>query len=224
MKNHTFRMRGEEYLGVQKKGNKWVQDVKKPARKMGARCSCKLKTCKEVTDELCEEIFDEFWKEMTWDQKKTCVKSWVLVHPVKRRRETTVSERRSHSLVYHLRSPGRDKLIKVCKIMFLNTLNLGEWTVRGWVTCLSDSSADESEECPNPNNQVERPSTSNDTEPQVADVNMAPPEMATRRANANRFLDQLPKLESHYCRSSSTKQYLEPDWQSFAALHREYKD
>ena len=36
------------------------------------------------------------------------------------------------------------------------------------------------------------------------------------------FLDSLPKMESHYCRTSSSKLYLEPLWTSHAAVYKEY--
>lgn len=34
------------------------------------------------------------------------------------------------------------------------------------------------------------------------------------KENLRSFLTELPKMESHYCRASSTKQYLEQNWVS----------
>ncbi|XP_072392543.1 uncharacterized protein [Diabrotica undecimpunctata] len=38
------------------------------------------------------------------------------------------------------------------------------------------------------------------------------------------FIDSIPKMESHYCRSTSTKQYLLPEWQSKTNLYKFYVD
>lgn len=38
------------------------------------------------------------------------------------------------------------------------------------------------------------------------------------------FFNALPKLESHYCRKSSSKLYLEPNWTSKSGLYHCYKE
>lgn len=43
------------------------------------------------------------------------------------------------------------------------------------------------------------------------------------RISVSNFFSMLPKLECHYCRSTSSKQYLEPHWQSKAALYKQYE-
>lgn len=44
------------------------------------------------------------------------------------------------------------------------------------------------------------------------------------RQSVTTYLESLPKLESHYCRSSSSKLYLEPMFESMHALYGEYKN
>lgn len=39
-----------------------------------------------------------------------------------------------------------------------------------------------------------------------------------------KFLNDLPSLESHYCRSTTTKKYLEPIWKTKSQLYRFYKE
>lgn len=83
--------------------------------------------------------------------------------------------------------------------MFINTLNIGEWSVQNWV--------------------------------ENTGLNIVPiPDRNNNRGQANNlkkellreFFHSLPKFESHYCRKSSTKLYLEPFWQSKSALFKEY--
>nr|CAI5843645.1 unnamed protein product [Callosobruchus analis] len=47
---------------------------------------------------------------------------------------------------------------------------------------------------------------------------------AERRSNDKKFFKLLPKLESHYCRSSSSKLYLEPMWTSINELYKFYSE
>ncbi|KAJ4430834.1 hypothetical protein ANN_19425 [Periplaneta americana] len=42
--------------------------------------------------------------------------------------------------------------------------------------------------------------------------------------NVSKFLDKIPKLPSHYCRSSISKLYLEPHFSSFSELYRVFKE
>ena len=46
--------------------------------------------------------------------------------------------------------------------------------------------------------------------------------MDADRIGLRQFFMELPKMESHYCRVSLSKKYLEPIWQSKAALYRNY--
>lgn len=44
------------------------------------------------------------------------------------------------------------------------------------------------------------------------------------RTIAKQFLENLAKVESHYCRASTTKQYLEPQINPKSELHRIFLD
>ena len=46
--------------------------------------------------------------------------------------------------------------------------------------------------------------------------------MQWKKKGLQQFFSLLPKMESHYCRASSSKLYLEPIWQSKSALYKEY--
>ncbi|CAH1987326.1 unnamed protein product [Acanthoscelides obtectus] len=97
-------------------------------------------------------------------------------------------------------NPESTKKYHVCKKMFLATLGIGERCVREWVLnkCL-------------PNMEL-------GIEPALVE----PPQDSECTKNVNQFLDSLPKVESHYCRASTRKLYLEPTWNSYRHLHREF--
>ncbi|KAJ8981068.1 hypothetical protein NQ317_007204 [Molorchus minor] len=203
-KNKELRMRGQAYNGLRKDElGKYVQTNEIRARILGPTCtadSCKnskIFFCSIFSDDERKALFEKFWKTLTWDMKRTYISSLVDYIPSKRKKEDS---RRSGTLIYHLKK-GTEK-VRVCKRMFLSTLDVKEWTVRDCSKKLYGI------------HEAER------------DIYIS---KRNRRSNDNRrltlksFLDELPKMPSHYCRVSTSKIYLEPTFQSKNDLYREYQ-
>ena len=82
-----LRMKGEAYLGMKKEEDgKWTQDRERPKRQLLPRCNCVKFKCSEVTEEQRTTISNNFWQDMTWEEKKVYVRTLVLCSEVKRRR------------------------------------------------------------------------------------------------------------------------------------------
>jgi len=162
--------------------------------------------CSEFTEADREIIFDSFWKELNWDEKQVYVMSMVDRHDVKQRTVEDKNSRRMQSFVFHLKKQGQK--LRVCKEFFLATLNLGEWSLYSWVKKANDAGCSS---LPNIASQVASKKRSQ--------VRYG---CAERQEFVVKFLNSLPKKESHYCRTSSSKLYLEPVWKSQAELYREY--
>ncbi|CAH1113859.1 unnamed protein product [Psylliodes chrysocephalus] len=117
-----------------------------------------------------------------------------------RRNETT--SRRKESMVYHMKK--QEELIRVCRQMFLNTHGLKENMVLNWLkkdlSDTIDSEEHSSEE------KITHPKCYKDL-----------------KLSLTIFFSELSKVESHYCRSSSDKLYLEPNWKPKASLFQFYK-
>uniref|UniRef100_UPI0037E8F1FA uncharacterized protein n=1 Tax=Semicossyphus pulcher TaxID=241346 RepID=UPI0037E8F1FA len=132
-KQKQLRMEGKAYVSKRKRDGEIV--TKKP-RAVGPRCTssaCKKasnRLCNEIDDEARREVFDEFWQQMNWVQRKLYVAGQVDRDPVERTRAVGSQSRRSVSLRYHLLVDGKRK--QVCKNMFLSTLGIGEWSVLNW--------------------------------------------------------------------------------------------
>lgn len=166
---------------------------------MGGRCqsvSCQKSSklhCSEIDEGKREEIFKYFWGKLEWKERRMYVKTSVEVSDVKRRRTEAVQSRRSASLFCCLCVDG--KRLRVCQRMFLSTLGIKQWTFLKWVGRRGES----------------------------------PEKMARVRVRTEEqdflktFLLDLPKVPSHYCRSSSSKMYLEPFFKSISHLHTQYK-
>lgn len=128
--------------------------------------------------------------------------------PKHRRNDTDAQNSRkkvAFKFYLNVKESANDKVEKhVCKKMFLNTLCIGEKAVRSWV--LNDESGS-------------GPSTA------IGATEVGNTLRSERSAVVNHlqeFLNSLPKIESHYCRASSSKLYLEPTWSSFRQMHRHY--
>ncbi|CAH2095417.1 unnamed protein product [Euphydryas editha] len=194
------RMLGKEYLGYKKIGNKYRQTESKPERTMGPLCNSqfcarsKVLFCSHLTQDMRLSIFNKYWS-MSWLQKKIFVSSMVDKTDTQRKTKGTDS-RRSSSKAYYFQIEGKKE--RVCLITFLNTLGIKEWTVRYW---LGDRGNKENH-------------TNVSTSSLVTTEN--------KRDSIKSYLSALPKLPSHYCRKSSTKQYLEPLIQSKSQLYNLY--
>lgn len=204
--NKYKRMKGESYVGFAKnESGLYKQTAAKEPRKMGPPCCCKkgkdtksLK-CSEFSESSRSEIFEMFWSQMNWDQRKVFVASNVDKITKQRTRTEAETSRREQSYVYWLKHEDMRK--RVCKKMFLSTLGLGEWSVRNWLEG-SDSGMH--------------------TEVAVMHAERPKKPESDGRNFIAQFLNSLPKMESHYCRASTTKLYLEPLWNSHAAVYQEY--
>lgn len=142
---------------------------------------------------------------MTWNQRRVYINLLLTRHEVKRQRnrKNENASIRHKSLLYSLEV--NNTKVRVCKKMFLNTLGVGERMVSNWL-----KKNDE-----NTNPSQERVNCISEKRNQL---------FKQRIETLKMFFNEMPKVESHYCRASSTKLYLEPNWQSKSELFNFYKD
>ncbi|KAK7102050.1 hypothetical protein V1264_020337 [Littorina saxatilis] len=205
--NKELRLKGQAYMGrtTDQEGKQSFTRQKKQ-RQQGPACisdfcrRSQQRHCNEISDEERSEIFSMFWKELDWGQRKTYVSSMVNYVQVKRRRGIG---RREGSFEYHLNVRG--ERLQVCKTTFLETLALKEWSVRSWVL------------------QTNRPLETQEPSPPPS-VKTTQNKTNEKSAVARMFIEQLPKVPSHYCRKDSKKLYLETIIQSKTHLYKLFKE
>lgn len=210
--NQRQRMKGQQYLGFTKpKGQKnTFHNKDRTERQLGVRCSCKSKSkklrCHSLTEVNRQRIFDQFWTNLNWDQRKIYVSNTIKRVNLKRprKRESTEVSRRTGTLQYSLKVKNEDNNIPICKKMYLSTLCLGEWSVRNWVSENEDGLNDSFD------NKVSKRQKRADN-------------YEESREFLREFLETLNKLPSHYCRKDTKKMYLEQIFQSYTQLHRVYE-
>lgn len=132
-RNKRLRETGEVYVGWSKpKNSKGKRGKVREKREIGERCNgCRksTRTCNEISEEDRKVLFNDFWKNLTWNQKQIYVASLVKCELKKTARNKDKESRRKSSLTYTIKTPN-GKVHHVCKTFFLGTFALGEWTVK----------------------------------------------------------------------------------------------
>ncbi|CAH1980252.1 unnamed protein product [Acanthoscelides obtectus] len=204
--NKYKRLRGQPYQGKKEITGTWNYNINKPGKFLENPCNCSLSRkksaiqCQKMTEENRLKIFQKFWNTMTWNERKLQVQALVNCDNVKRRRGELEVSKRKYSMKYFLQVDLEK--IRVCKRMFGSTLGLKETLILSWIKEFNSEPDDH-----------QRSRKSETRRAKFAEKNTA----------VYQFLQSLPKMESHYCRSSSKKLYLEPLWRSNAALYNFFK-
>lgn len=207
--NRRKRELGLPYQGKIKTNGSWIYDVNKAGKFLAAPCKCLLGNqkitvlkCSSVSKNERELIFQKFWSKYTWPERKVYVQGLTKLESVKRRRGNEEVSKRSFSVKYFLKV--KNEIIRVCKKMFLGTLGMKETTILNWIK-----------------EETGNEETGRNRSDNISRVRKQKFEESNN--NLKEFLASLPKVESHYCRSSSSKLYIEPLWSSTNDLYRFYK-
>lgn len=205
-KNSKLRTIGKKYYG-RRKDVTWIYEIPREPRTLKNRCQCKETArgtikCPSFTEEDRLAIFKAFWN-VSWSEKRIYLDGLVTSLPVKRprNRKDIKESRRGQSLVYYLKK--QDEQIKVFRTMFLNTLGIGRWTVLNWKNKQSNITKQS-----NASRALQQPDT---------EASSSKP-FATERQELDNFFESLPVMESHYCRATTQKKYLLPEWTTKQAV------
>lgn len=94
--NKMKRQRGTTYKGLRKTAEgKWSADQERAGRKLKPACNCKLsgqKTklqCRMFSESDRKAIFEKFWKNMSWQEKRVFVQTLVDVVPAKNKKKSS---------------------------------------------------------------------------------------------------------------------------------------
>lgn len=163
------------------------------AKAMKPRCStknCKTKKCSMINDEQRQKIFNALYGTKSLQPQREFIVRHVLTQGIKRKRTDKEISRRARTLTYYL--PKVEGTFIVCKTMFLNTLGISEKTMR---TALYKRTEEGTVELERRGGRYEK-LKEND---------------AKIRTSALEHIQKFPRMESHFCRPSTTREYLHPD-------------
>lgn len=188
------KIAGKEYTNTK---GKIVSDKKVKPNPCSEKCQNK---CLQNWDDNSRQLaFDCFWNLGSLEQQKYFILSHSEKCVVKRKRVHDESRRKS-TINFYLENNG--KKLKVCQKFFLCTLDIGEKFVH----------------------YTMQHSTANNT-PTPDKRGRHIPSLKTTDADLGKvrnFIESLPLVSSHYCRQSSSRQYLPSEFKSFANLYRQY--
>lgn len=175
-----------------------------PKKELGPPCKedCKLKCHERVTNEDRQLVFDKFYE--SHDQRKKwdfISRLLYLKRPDRPSAETISGKNRSTSIEYHVRVKG--DIVRVCKTLFLSTLQISEQVIKTVVKKLGQSCW---------------------TSPDKRGLNKPGSRIPVETTQSVKdHINIFPRAASHFCRSNSTCEYLEEGVGSVKNMFRLYE-
>lgn len=183
--------KGEEHISV--------KGTLRRGRQMQKGCdkSCRFKCQEKINENNRLEIFTQFWKIPSQKEKW----DFIAIHlEIKSVENTTKISKRQSSRKYFFRVNGTK--VRVCKVMFLDTLDVCDSLVETTVSKLKFGGYI------SPDKRKGRCQKSPRTE--------------TAKETVREHIALIPRMPSHYSREASSREYLTEEFQSCADMHAEY--
>lgn len=203
IKSKRLKNSGQEY--VTKRG-KTVQ-----AKLIGPPCkdTCRLSCSNKISFEMRNTIFKNYWELGTHQRQREFLASCVKkIQPVTRRIKVTANSTcdkppRKPNSSYYFMINGHE--VRVCKIFLLNTLSIGEKTLRNVADKISDNPLYIMTPVDNRGKHGKQCKLSDELVQSVRD-----------------HINSIPRVESHYLRSNTSREFIDGSL-TVAELHRSYK-
>nr|CAH7767959.1 unnamed protein product [Callosobruchus chinensis] len=182
---HQLRIRGKSYVSS-------ATRKPKPGKIMKPRCdqSKCIQECISIDEEQRKNMFEAFYGTGSLQLQREFIVRYVEAQKVKRRRTQADNSRRTLTLSYTL--PKGNGKVSVCKTMFINTLGISEKTLRTAMSKRTEEGVVEKER---------RGGRIKDLKEKDEKV----------RGSVLEHIQRFPRMESHYCRKSTTREYLYAD-------------
>ncbi|CAB3248457.1 unnamed protein product [Arctia plantaginis] len=165
-----------------------------PDRQLGPVCN--VENCKRINRECGvfdansrKTLFDAFWALGSLQSQREFIARHIEKMNTKQKTAGPESKRKN-TIIYYLHNDGERK--KVCRTFFLNTLAVGERTVKTAIEKLLPTGIQEK-----------------DRRGGRTIANIQKDDRA--KALVEEHLKRFPRVESHYCRANSTREYLHSD-------------
>nr|CAH7767079.1 unnamed protein product [Callosobruchus chinensis] len=189
MTAHELRNSGQQYISPKTKKLVPSRDTLKP-RCCAVTCEKLGRLCSKITEPERQRILNAFYGTASLQLQREYIVRYMRREPKKDTKTKSQVSRRVMSNYYFL--PTENGEIKVCLKMFLNTLNISEKTVRTALAKRQVTGIVEKEK------RGGRYQILKNKDDEITNA---------IKAHIQRF----PRMESHYCRKSSSREYLHPD-------------
>lgn len=202
-----LRNSGEAYLSVSivknTDGTKTKSKVVRSAKTLLPPCGnkCKLKCSEKLNEVQRTKIFREYWDLKDLEKQREFISS-NLTPVTPRYKYSNKQEPRKPNNAYYFLVAG--KQIRVCKYFFMATLAINHKVIttvlKKQIQCESGKVLEKDKRGHHGNHQ------------KISD---------DIKNSIRRHISSIPRIESHYCRSNSKKEYIEGS-KTMADLHRDY--
>lgn len=185
-------------LENKKQKNSGVHKKLKPNPCANKKCQ---NNCKSVSETDRQQIFNDYYKLNSYDEKKSWLIQCMKEKEIGRKRTKNIHSKRNRTLEYYLTIQGEQR--KVCQQFILKTLDISQMSLRQTIDNVSKTGMikkDSRGRCGPRNKKTEG------TIKTVRD-----------------FIEKIPVVPSHYCRSKTKKLYMASDIRNFSNLYRLYK-
>ncbi|CAG9769320.1 unnamed protein product [Ceutorhynchus assimilis] len=195
-KTKLLRNSGKAYTSCSKSKKKF------PERKLRPACTekCRLGCSAKISEAVRENIFRTYWALADLEKQREFISSHTGDIKPKYRYSSTQNFRRMNTAFYFDVNSNR---IRVCKKFFKATLDINDRPIRTTVMKKSDTGF-----------LFQDRRGKHGKQPVVA------PEI---KDSVRRFISAIPRIESHYLRAQTTREYIEGG-KSSADLYRDYKE
>lgn len=157
----------------------------------GISCTKLGRQCSTFSEDERKKILSAYYSTASLQLQREYIVRYVKREVTKQKTSKQEISRRNMSQYYYLPKMGEHDVM-VCKTMFLNTLSISERTMR--------TALEKKEEC----GTIE-------TEKRGGRPEALHEQDQVRREAILRHISRFPRMESHYCRKSSTREYLHSD-------------
>lgn len=156
------------------------------ARCNGGICDKRGLQCTNISDECRQSIIDSFYDLGNLTKQREWIRAHIsATEPSYARKDKS---RKGRTILYHLPGTENERL-PVCRVLFLKTLGINDRQVRTVLSKTTDTGV------------MEKEMRGGRCEVQSESHRL-------RLAAVNSHIDRFPRTESHYCRRSSTCEYL----------------
>ena len=189
-----LRQGGHQYTDAKGK----IQPERKVKTKKDCT-ACKFKCTINFTEEERKDIFKEFWRQKDEEKHNFYAKTTFMTSCTRKRTLSTVS-RKKNSLAYYL--PLQNENIRVCKAFYLNTLDISQTRVNNYHATKTPAS-----------NTPTKYKWSGNKNRKLPDY---------IKEGIRQHIKSIPRVESHYCRRDTNKEYVAQCGLTVNALYQEY--
>ncbi|CAH0553939.1 unnamed protein product [Brassicogethes aeneus] len=188
IKKH-LHLSGQGYVKLNSMNLVPPKHVKPPCK--GKFCDARLggRMCMKFSEDQRREILQDFYSLANLQQQREYLARHIQVKQTKQKTTQDVS-RRNKSNLYYL--PLSGEKVCVCKIFLLNTLNISEKTMRTSLGKIKETGIMDKER-----RGGRRPTLQKNYQ--------------RIREAMEKHIRRFPRVESHYCRANTTREYLHSD-------------